>query len=248
MAKLGQRLGSTPVSLGPTVSRAVACPDRPPLGLVGDQPGLLPNSDALHKAWFKMYTEWPTAHAAGQRLKRSAAALEDLISRLDKGMAKAPIAVGFERDEFGKRFELAYRLIACGFPARLLHISAGQFDTHSGQLSTHSDQLAQFDRASHAFLENMKALAQPTTIMVYSEFGRRVSENFSGGTDHGAGGLAWLMGDSVRGGTIGEYRLEELRDGDLPTVVEYQGLYAQAVSSTFGRSHSEALFGRTALT
>jgi uncharacterized protein (DUF1501 family) len=247
MAQLGKRLESTPVSLGPSVSRAVACPDHPPIGLVGQRPGKFPGPEAVQRAWFDMYKNWQAPHPVAQRLKRSAAVVDDLTTRLEGKMGKAPIRQAFSGDDFGKRFELAYRLIASGFPARLLHISVGKFDTHSGQLSDHAQQLAQFDHAAWAFLENMKALGQSSTLMVYSEFGRRVSENFSGGTDHGAGGLAWLMGDSVKGGVTGEYQLEDLRDGDLPTKVPYQGLYAQAVTSAFGAAHSEALFGDVGL-
>ena len=245
MALLGKRLDTTPLSFGSTVSRAVACPDHPPIGLVSDETPRFPGSEGVRKAWYQMYENWAPTHSAAVKLKKSATIVEDLARHLDGKMGRVSAPHRFAGDEFGKRFELAYRLIAGGFPAQVVHLSAGKFDTHSGQLQPHANQLAEFDRASDAFLENMKSLNREVTLLVYSEFGRRVEENFSGGTDHGAGGLAWLVGDRVQGGLQGGYRLESLRDGDLPTLVDYRDLYAEAVSVSFGKSHSEALVGRT---
>lgn len=247
MANLAKRLDATPISIGPSVSRAVACPDHPPIGLVGNRPAESAMEKHVQDAWFGMYRNWDSSHSAGHRLKNSAAVVEELTTKLESQMAKAKLAYPFAGDDFGKRFEMAYRLIASGFPAQLLHLSVGSFDTHSDQLSNHAKQLAQFDNAAHAFLENMKGIGRPTTVLVYSEFGRRVAENFSGGTDHGAGGLAWLMGDSVEGGIKGRYQLDDLRDGDLSTIVHYRNMYGEAVTNAFGKSHSLALFGKTSL-
>lgn len=234
MAGVSRRVGCVPVSLGPSVSRAVACPDHPPVGLVGDHPMNLDWEPDLQKTWFGMYRDFADGSRPAVRLKESAKVMEDVIDRLHAGMQKSRPRTAFAGDEFGKRFELAYRLIAAGFPTRVMHLSAGKFDTHSGQLGNHHQQLAQFDGAVSAFLQNMEALEVPVTLMVYSEFGRRVAENFSGGTDHGAGGLAWLMGHGVKGGLEGEYRLETLRDGDIATVVPYKKLYCQAVEASLG--------------
>jgi uncharacterized protein (DUF1501 family) len=247
MAQLGKRLKTTPLSFGSTVSRAVACPDRPPVGLVGDEPPTFPGSDSVRRAWFEMYRDWTPTHQAALKLKKSAQIVEEVSAHLDGKMSKVKVRHPFAKDEFGKRFELAYRLVASGFPAQVIHLSAGKFDTHSGQLSPHANQLAQFDRACDVFFMNMTALDRQVNLLAYSEFGRRVAENYSGGTDHGAGGLAWMVGDTVDGGIVGEYDLSSLRDGDLPTVVHYKELYAQAVTSTFGKSHSKALFGKTRL-
>lgn len=247
MALLSKRLNTNPLSFGSTVSRAVACPDHPPIGLVSDEAPGFPGSEKMKKAWFEMYRGWTATHGPAMKLKKSASLVEELSRHLDGKMNDVRLRHGFGGDEFGKRFELAYRLLAGGFPAQVVHLSAGKFDTHSGQLQPHENQLAQFDRASEAFLRNMKNLNREVTLLVYSEFGRRVEENFSGGTDHGAGGLAWITGDRVQGGVRGDYGLESLRDGDLATAVDYKDVYAASISAAFGKSHSKALFGKTGL-
>jgi uncharacterized protein (DUF1501 family) len=133
-------------------------------------------------------------------------------------------------------------MIGAGFPSKLYHIAAGKFDTHSEQAHNHARELESLDHALEAFLANLEALGHPVVVMVYSEFGRRVQENFSGGTDHGAGGLAWLVGDSIEGGVTGGYGLEDLDDGDLRPNLDYRQLYRAAVAASFGPALAAQLF------
>lgn len=245
MGVLGKRLDSTPVSFGSTVSQAVACPGHPAIGVLGKGMPEFPGSEALQKAWSGMYREWQGRGALAQRVRRSAEVVDQLTGELQTRMARLSLRQGFNGDDFGRRFELATRLLGAGFPARILHLSAGSFDTHEAQLDTHANQLKELDHALDAFLANMKALDRQVVVLVYSEFGRRVAENYSGGTDHGAGGLAWIAGDGIKGGLANDdYRLHDLRDGDLSHSVDYRQLYATVVEATFGASHREALFGR----
>ena len=247
MAQLGLNLDTTPVSIGPTVSQAVACPDHAPLGILGKDMPKFPASRAVQKAWAAMYRDWNGPGEAAKRLKSSALQVEDMVGRLSARMDGVRLPQAYSGNDFGKRFELLNRLLVAGFPAKVVHLSAGKFDTHSSQLGDHAGQLAEFDAASQTFLDNMKSLGQPVVLLVYSEFGRRVAENNTGGTDHGAGGLAWLMGESVRGGIKGGYDLANLRDGDLNHTVDYRELYATAVESSFGKSQRLSLFPKVKL-
>lgn len=242
MAQLAANLHTTPISVGPTVSQAVACPDRAPLGLLGKEMPKFPSSDKVLKAWSGMYRDWGGRGAVAERLKSSAAQVDDMVMRVSSQMDKVRLPQGYAGNDFGKRFELVNRLVASGFPAKVIHVSAGKFDTHSAQLGDHASQLAEFDAASHTFLANMENLDRPVVLLVYSEFGRRVAENNTGGTDHGAGGLAWLMGPGVKGGIQGGYDLGDLRDGDLNHSVDYRALYATAVETSFGKAQRLSLF------
>lgn len=244
LGTLGRQLDSTPLSFGSTVSQAVACPTHPAIGVLGGGMPDFPGSDALRSAWSGMYQGWTASTPTATKLKRSAAVLEELTGELQTRMGKLKLQHGFHGDDFGQRFETATRLVGAGFPSRILHISAGSFDTHTAQLEAHAKELKELDHALNAFLANMRDQKRKVVVLVYSEFGRRVEENYSGGTDHGAGGLAWLMGDEIAGGLANDdYRLDDLRDGDLNHTVDYRQLYATVVEEAFGSAHRQALFG-----
>ena len=242
MATLGAELASRPVSLGDTVSRAVACPGHPPIGILGQRLPSLPGSPQLQKAWTEMMSRWPVQDELGRQLKSSANMVEEMAGRLSDRMDAVSLKTGFAGDDFGKRFETTARMIGANFPSRLYHIGVGQFDTHSEQIDGHARQLSGLDRALEAFLSNPQGLGFPAVVMVYSEFGRRVQENFSGGTDHGAGGLAWLVGQSVSGGVQGDYGLDSLDDGDVRASLDYRELYRNAVAVSFGAKAAQRLF------
>lgn len=243
MARLGIQLGDRPVSLGDTVSRAVSCPGHPPIGILGRRLPTFPGSPELQQAWTTMLARWPTDDQAGLALKASARLVDEMAGRLSERMDAVLLEQPFADDDFGLRFEIAARMIAAGFPTRLYHIGAGQFDTHSGQEDSHARELEKLDRALDAFLTNLARLEFPVVVMVYSEFGRRVAENFSGGTDHGAGGLAWLVGERVQGGIYGSgYNLDNLDDGDVRVTTDYRQLYRGAVAAGFGDTVAGRLF------
>lgn len=245
LADLGARLESRPVSLGDTVSRAVACPGHAPIGILGHSLPSFPGSPELRKAWSQMMSQWDAQDEADRQLQSSARLVEEMVGRLSDRMDAVRLTSAFGGDDFGKRFETTTRMIAAGFPSRLYHIGVGQFDTHSDQLSGHARELSGLDQALESFLTNLEPPGVPVVVMVYSEFGRRVQENLSGGTDHGAGGLAWLMGSSVRGGVKGSgYGLDSLDDGDVKASLDYRELYRAAIATAFGSGVAQDLLQR----
>ena len=143
------------------------------------------------------------------------------------------------------RLKLVARLIKGGYDSRVFYTSQGGYDTHSQQLNTH------FGAAQRAFgrIEGVprrpcRARSWPTVFwcMTFSEFGRRVQENGSGGTDHGAAGPVFLAGPAVKPGLLGAYpSLTDLDDGDLRPVVDFRRIYAtfsNAGSVCLPRRHS----------
>lgn len=243
LANLGGQLGSRPVSLGDTVSRAVACPDQAPIGIIGHGLPGFPGSPELRRAWTAMMAGWDGQDESARQLRSSARLVEEMVGQLSDRMDAVRLTSAFGGDDFGKRFETTARMIAAGFPSRLYHLGVGQFDTHSDQLNGHSRELSGLDQALEAFLTNLNERSAPVVVMVYSEFGRRVEENLSGGTDHGAGGLAWLMGTPVEGGVAGAgYSLDNLDDGDLKASLDYRELYRVAVKTAFGDTLAQNLF------
>jgi uncharacterized protein (DUF1501 family) len=113
---------------------------------------------------------------------------------------------------------------------RILYTQLGGFDTHSMQAEVHPGLLRQTAEAIGAFYADLREhnASHNVAILVFSEFGRRVHDN-GGGTDHGAGGTAFVIGDRVRGGFFGEVpslAVSDLEEGDLKFNVDFRKVYA----------------------
>jgi uncharacterized protein (DUF1501 family) len=115
---------------------------------------------------------------------------------------------------------------------RVLYTTApyNSFDTHAGELANHTRLWSQTSNAISAFYEDLKEhnATDNVVLFVFTEFGRRVHDNGSG-TDHGAGGHAFVIGDTVKGGLYGEYPSLEagkLMEGDLHYNNDFRGTYA----------------------
>jgi uncharacterized protein (DUF1501 family) len=114
-------------------------------------------------------------------------------------------------------------------PTRVYYVSQGGYDTHSGQQGTHERLLTDLDGALSAFLAEMKAMKclDRVMVMTFSEFGRRVAENASGGTDHGAAAPLFVLGGGIRPGLYGQQpSLTKLERGDLIHTTDFRSVYA----------------------
>jgi uncharacterized protein (DUF1501 family) len=123
---------------------------------------------------------------------------------------------------------------------RVLYTTApyNSFDTHAGQLANHTRLWTQTSRAIAAFYADLKEhnASDNVVLLVFTEFGRRVHDNGSG-TDHGAGGCAFVIGDAVKGGLYAEYPSLEagkLLEGDLHFNNDFRGLYATLLERWMG--------------
>jgi len=138
------------------------------------------------------------------------------------------------------------RLIKGGGGTRVYYTTHNGYDTHATQLDHHADLLAEFSRALKAFLDDLAAakLAERVLILCFSEFGRRVDENASQGTDHGTAGPVFVAGPSVRAGLIGETpKLLDLEAGDLKISTDFRQIYATVVEDWLGLAAPATLNG-----
>jgi uncharacterized protein (DUF1501 family) len=143
------------------------------------------------------------------------------------------------------------RLIKGGGGTRVYYTSQsrggnGSYDTHSGQPHFHGPLLSELSGAVKAFLDDLGAarLAGRVAVLCFSEFGRRVQENGSQGTDHGSAGPVFLAGPGVRAGLVGEApRLLDLEDGDLKMTVDFRRVYATVLEDWLGLPSKPALGG-----
>lgn len=140
-------------------------------------------------------------------------------------------------------------LIDAGMPSRFYYTSFrnNEFDTHVHQGNLHERILTYASDAVAGFMEDLKRIgrADDVALMVFSEFGRRVPENTSLGTDHGAANTMFVVGSGVHGGHYGERpSLTELDDGDnLVYTTDFRRVYATMVSGWLGSPNSAALLG-----
>lgn len=128
--------------------------------------------------------------------------------------------------------QTAAGIIDLDIGTRVFTVGIGGFDTHANQLDAHAALLADVGDGIAAFLARLEADGNADKVMVVttSEFGRRVVENGSLGTDHGQGGCQFVFGPEVAGGrVVGGYDLANLSQGDLPTVVDTRSVYSAAL-------------------
>ena len=115
--------------------------------------------------------------------------------------------------------------------------SSRGYDTHAGQSNTHYSLLFELGGAVKAFLDDLTAakLADRVTVIGFSEFGRRVAENGSAGTDHGTAGLVFLAGPGVQPGVHGKVpSLTDLVDGDPKITTDFRRVYAAVLEDWLG--------------
>ena len=138
-------------------------------------------------------------------------------------------------------------LIDAGMPTRLYYTSYrnNAFDTHVFQGNVHRRLLTYTSDAVSAFLMDLERIgrADDVVVMIFSEFGRRVPENVSLGTDHGAANLMFVAGNAVRGGHFGAIpSLTELDEGDnLIHTTDFRSVYATLIGGWLGHRDTREL-------
>jgi uncharacterized protein (DUF1501 family) len=148
-------------------------------------------------------------------------------------------------DTLGQGLQLIAGLIAKGFGTRIFYVSLGGFDTHAGQATAHSNLLGDLAGSIAGFFQTLTTSghAARVRVMTFSEFGRRVQENGSRGTDHGAASCMFLAGPSVKGGVVGKHpSLADLDDGDLKFHTDFRRVYATQLDQWLG-CDSKAVLG-----
>jgi uncharacterized protein (DUF1501 family) len=144
------------------------------------------------------------------------------------------------------KLQLVSKLLQLDGGTRIYYVSQSGYDTHAAQEYQHSQLLREFSGALRAFLNDLKAaqLDDRVVVMAFSEFGRRVQENGSAGTDHGAAGPVFLAGSPVRGGLIGKHPLlSDLDQGDLKPALDFRRIYATLLERWLGVD-SKAVLGQ----
>jgi uncharacterized protein (DUF1501 family) len=143
------------------------------------------------------------------------------------------------------KLQLVAGLIAKGFGTRIFYVSMEGFDTHADQANPHGALLAELADAINSFLQSLKTTGHDgrVRLMTFSEFGRRVQENGSRGTDHGAASCLFVAGPSMKGGVVGPHpSLADLGAGDLKFHTDFRRVYATLLDGWLG-CDSKAVLG-----
>lgn len=214
-----------PASYGPA---AVSPTERTEMGAMARRPagGGNPTLDYLRKAS-------QSAFLSAEELSR--------MARDYKSAAPYP-ATGI-----GQGFKACAQILSAGLGARILYLTIGGFDTHAGQAPNHTQLFSWIGEAVSAFFKDLQAARREREVLVlaYSEFGRRVKENASAGTDHGAAGPMILVSGALKGGFHGAPpRLDRLTDGDLIHTTDFRSVYASVLERWLGFDSAGVLGGR----
>jgi len=139
--------------------------------------------------------------------------------------------VTYPATPFGQQLQMVAQMIAGNLKTRVYYVSLGGFDTHSNQRQQHDRLMLTLSEGLAAFVKDLKAQGNfsRTLITSFSEFGRRVGENNSRGTDHGTAAPMFVMGGGVKPGVFGDHpslRPEQLDRGDLKFHTDFRCVYA----------------------
>lgn len=148
----------------------------------------------------------------------------------------------------GQSLQRISQLIVGGLPTRIYYLSQGGYDTHANQAGTHARLLGELGDAVHAFIQDLRHHGQLNRVLVlaFSEFGRRVADNASGGTDHGAAGPVFLFGHRFLSPLLGQspsLAPEDLLRGDPRFQVDFRQVYA-AVLRDFLKTQPLPILGQ----
>lgn len=198
----------------------------------------------------RMIQELATAEKDAKAASASLAFLERQVEDAYSGanQLRAAAAEYLPKGEYegplGRQLRMALQVIAADRGTRVIHVALDGFDTHANQRATHAELLGQVSVSVSQFLRELQTMgrADDVLVMTYSEFGRRVKENGSGGTDHGAAAPVLLFGNQLNAGFRGKHpSLDDLGDGDLKFTTDFRSLYATVLQDWLGTNATEIL-------
>jgi uncharacterized protein (DUF1501 family) len=138
--------------------------------------------------------------------------------------------VEYAADPMAQSLRSVAQVMFADLGTRIYYTQHGSFDTHSGELASHAKLWDEVSGAVGDFYDDLKEHGREddAIIFIFSEFGRRIRDNGSG-TDHGSGGVAFVIGGDVKGGMYGEYpslKEEDQLEGDLHFNNDFRSSYS----------------------
>ncbi len=226
----------TGVSFGPSMFRAMSLPGVPVACVSGslETYGMLPGIQGEQRA--KVLERFKNAYSPAIGLGTvmdylGTTGIDSLAGAdtLKSAPQKYSSTVNYPGTKVGQKLRGVAQVHLANLGTRVFYLDHGSFDTHASQLGEHAKLWEEVSGAVDAFFTDLREhhAADNVLMFLFTEFGRRVHDNGSG-TDHGAGGVCFAIGDSVQGGQYSEcpsMKAEDLSQGDLVPNVDFRGVY-----------------------
>ncbi len=199
------------------------------------------STDALREL-----AQLPTAgnSSLAQFIQRSTLSALDSSQRVQASLGEKESPTKYPAFGLAEKLELVAQLIDAGMETSIYYVELTGFDTHASQRDAHAALLKELGDSTAAFVNDLKARGQQDRVLVmsFSEFGRRVRENASAGTDHGAAAPMFLAGAPVQAGAIGAHpSLSDLQAGDLKFHTDFRNVYAGVLDGWLGCDSKQIL-------
>jgi uncharacterized protein (DUF1501 family) len=160
---------------------------------------------------------------------------------IQKALAKSKAEISYPKTGLAKNLEWIARLIKGNLNSKIYYTSLNGFDTHDNQLAIHERKLTELNDALFGFYQDLKQseMLQNVTVVVFSEFGRRVKDN-GNGTDHGTAAPMFIIGGNNKATVLGDNPdLSNLDNGDLKYKIDFRSVYASLLQQKMGFDYSK---------
>ncbi|HEX9135129.1 MAG TPA: DUF1501 domain-containing protein, partial [Ktedonobacteraceae bacterium] len=199
------------------------------------------------QALMKLYNSYPGTAPYAALLDTTALSAQDGSRQLRQADTTYHPAVTYPTGPFADGLKVLAEAIVQGLGLRVGYVTLGGFDTHANQQATHDTLMLTLANGLSAFYNDLAAhgKADNVVIMTWSEFGRRVEENGSLGTDHGTAAPLFVLGNPVNKGIFGEPpSLSSLdQNGNLKYTLDFRSVYATVLDRWMGASSKDVLGG-----
>ena len=204
-------------------------------GVLTDVPGVREEQERLQilERFSRMYTPAIGSGPVMDYLGQTGQNVLKGADILKTAPGKYSSSVEYGDTPIGKNLKSIAQVHLADLGTRIFYTQHGSFDTHFGEVPGHAKLWTDVGGAIGDFFDDLKEhdAGDNVIMMVFTEFGRRVHDNGTG-TDHGAGGVAFVVGDRVKGGMYSEYpslKPEDLQQGDLAPNYDFRGYYSTIV-------------------
>jgi uncharacterized protein (DUF1501 family) len=244
----------TTVSFGPCLFRALSVPGVPVACVAGplEKYGFLPNIQErdqrlqVLERFSRMYKPKP---GSGVMEYLGTTGLDSLKGAdiLKVAPQKYSSTVQYPDSSIARKLKGIAQVHLAGLGSRIFYCDHASFDTHAGQNPLHGTLWTQVTEGLEAFMADLRQhnASDNVVVLMFSEFGRRVRDNGSG-TDHGAAGVTFVIGDKVKGGHYGEYpslKAEKLVQGDLNPSMDFRSIYSTILDKWMGMNPAPIVNG-----